>query len=205
MQYDPPTVLHNFFKVLQSVSQSISNSFSSEKTDYDLLIEWGKNNSLIISDKIKIEYLNENNKTYYAKEQIMKGEEILNIPNSLLLNIRNALILYGQKMRKLYSSFKSELNVSSEFNLEQAFLAFMMYKVNKNKKSKNNDFYIAYQPIFNVKEQGFTAIKALIRLKDTELGYISPKEFIPLAEKNGVIFQIADFEFKEICKFIVKK
>ena len=56
----------------------ISKSYSSQKSDYDLLLEWGKNNSLRISDKIKIEYINENNKTYYAVQNILQGEEIFN-------------------------------------------------------------------------------------------------------------------------------
>ena len=159
----------------------ISNSFSSGKTDYDLLLEWGKNNSLILSDKIKIEYINENNKTYYAKEQIKKGEEILNIPNSILLNIKNALILYGQKSLKLYSLFKSELNVSSNFNLEQAFLAFMMYKVNNNKKSKNNNFYKFFQYLFNTFETNFDSypifytLEQLNLIRSTSLGFLINK------------------------------
>ena len=51
----------------------IGINYSSQKTDYDLLLEWGKNNSVEISEKIYVEYINENNKTYYAKDKILKG------------------------------------------------------------------------------------------------------------------------------------
>ena len=159
----------------------LSESISSKISDYDLLLEWGKNNSLEISDKIQIEYINENNKTYYSKEIIREGEEILNIPNSILLNIENTLSLYGKKVKKLYSLFKSELNESTDFNLEQAFLSYIMYKVNKNKKSKNNKFHKHYQYLFNTYETNldsypiFYSLEQLNLIRSTSLGFLIDK------------------------------
>ena len=40
------------------------------KNTYDYLLEWGLNNSLMISNKLRMRYTSENNKTYYAKEEI---------------------------------------------------------------------------------------------------------------------------------------
>ena len=159
----------------------LSESISSKISDYDLLLEWGKNNSLEISDKIQIEYINENNKTYYSKEIIREGEEILNIPNSILLNIENTLSLYGKKVKKLYSLFKSELNESTDFNIEQAFLSYIMYKVNKNKKSKNNKFHKHYQYLFNTYETNldsypiFYSFEQLNLIRSTSLGFLIDK------------------------------
>ena len=159
----------------------LAGLISSKKTEYDLLLEWGKNNSLEISDKIQIEYINENNKTFSAKNTIQKGEEILNIPNSILLNIENTLILYGTKAKKLYSSFKSELNKlneTSNFTLEQPFLAYIMYKVNKNKKSKKNKFYKHFQYLFNTYESNldsfpiFYSLEQLNLIRQTSLGFL---------------------------------
>ena len=58
---------------------------------------------------------------------------------------------------------------------------------------ETNDFEVYYQPIFSVKENRYVAAEALLRFKNPELKLISPKEFIPLAEKNGMILQIEDF------------
>ena len=41
-----------------------------------------------------------------------------------------------------------------------------------------------------------------MRLKDEELGMISPEEFIPVAEQTGMIAQIGDFVFTEVCRFL---
>lgn len=68
---------------------------------------------------------------------------------------------------------------------------------------QENQFTVFYQPIFSVEKQRFTSAEALIRLQNDELGFISPEEFIPLAEKNGLILEIGEFVFREVCRFIV--
>jgi len=124
-----------------------------QKNDYDMLLEWGKNNSLVISDKIGMKYISENNKTYYAKEKIFKNEVILIIPDAITLNIKNALRLYGKKGKRLYKEFRSYFNESkNDFMSDQVFLAYLMYKVNKNDKLKSNNFYKYYQYLFNTYE-----------------------------------------------------
>lgn len=70
---------------------------------------------------------------------------------------------------------------------------------------KENQFAVFYQPIFSVEKQRFTSAEALIRLQNDELGFVSPEEFIPLAEKNGLILEIGEFVFREVCRFIVEE
>lgn len=72
-----------------------------------------------------------------------------------------------------------------------------------NKALKSNDFEIIYQPIFSVEKKKFDSAEALLRLKNKELGFISPEEFVPLAEKNGMMLSIGSIVFKTVCKFIV--
>ena len=59
-----------------------------------------------------------------------------------------------------------------------------------------------YQPIYSVKENGFTTAEALIRLIDDKEGMVSPGIFIPAAEKNGTIHKIGDFVIQDVCRFI---
>lgn len=66
----------------------------------------------------------------------------------------------------------------------------------------NNDFEVIYQPIYSLKENRYTTAEALLRLKNFELGLIKPEEFIPLAEKNGMILKIGHYVFKSVCKFL---
>jgi len=66
-------------------------------------------------------------------------------------------------------------------------------------------FEVFYQPIYSVKKQRYTAAEALIRMPNTDLGFIGPDEFIPIAERNGMILEIGEFVFRSVCEFMVKE
>ena len=117
------------------------------KDSYDYLLEWGKNNSLEISDKLGMRYINENNKTYYAKEDIDEYTIIMKIPFNLMLNVKNALkLLNNKKLSKLYEEYKKDefkIKVGFlHFSVDQSFLAYLMYLVNRRQNHyKKNKFY----------------------------------------------------------------
>lgn len=69
---------------------------------------------------------------------------------------------------------------------------------------REKSFEVYYQPIYSLKEKRIVSLEALVRLKDEELGFISPEEFIPLAEKNGMIHQMGEQVLEECCKFLSK-
>ena len=128
------------------------------KNEYDLLYEWGQNNSVYISDKIGINYTNNNIKNYYVKDHIFSGETIMSIPKKVLLNINSALKLCNTKLRNIYENYKKEIldNTNNIFEIkstriEHSYLAFLMTIVNKNKSNKNK-FYNFFKYFFNTFE-----------------------------------------------------
>lgn len=68
---------------------------------------------------------------------------------------------------------------------------------------ENNEFSIVLQPQYSVDLKP-TASEALIRWNSKALGFISPEEFIGLAEENGDILLIGDWVINEVCKLIAK-
>lgn len=129
-----------------------------KNNDYKLLYEWGKNNSLFISDKIAMNYTNENNKNFYIKKSINASEVIMKIPKKIFLGIKNGLKLSGSKAKKQYENFKKLLvadNYESQealkYRRDQAFLAYLMY-IADQKKSKKNKLYNFYKYYFNTFE-----------------------------------------------------
>ena len=71
---------------------------------------------------------------------------------------------------------------------------------------KNDNFEVYYQPIYNAQKKKFTSAEALVRMKNSgNLGYISPDEFIPIAERNGLIMEIGQIVFNQVCRFIKEK
>ena len=68
---------------------------------------------------------------------------------------------------------------------------------------KNDGIEMYYQPIYNLEKKAFTNAEALVRLKDNKtLGFISPEEFIPIAEKNGYIMQLSNLIFEQVFSFM---
>ena len=71
---------------------------------------------------------------------------------------------------------------------------------------RTNGIEMYYQPIWDVKEQKFSNCEALVRLKDDKtLGFISPEEFIPVAERNFLIMPLSYKIFEEVFKFMSGK
>jgi diguanylate cyclase (GGDEF)-like protein/PAS domain S-box-containing protein len=60
-------------------------------------------------------------------------------------------------------------------------------------------FRIAYQPIYNMNRE-IAGFEALLRWKHPLWGRVSPLEFIPIAEKTGLIVPIGDWVIEEVCR-----
>jgi EAL domain-containing protein (putative c-di-GMP-specific phosphodiesterase class I) len=64
----------------------------------------------------------------------------------------------------------------------------------------NQSFRLDFQPIYNIRTGELNGFEALIRLHDSELGAISPVEFIPIAEQTGSINRIGAWCLEEACR-----
>ncbi len=61
----------------------------------------------------------------------------------------------------------------------------------------NNSFDFVFQPKYNLISHKCSSCEVLLRLTDKELGFISPAEFIPIAEENNMIIDIGNIVFKK--------
>lgn len=67
----------------------------------------------------------------------------------------------------------------------------------------NNELELYYQPKVDTRSEAILAVEALLRWKHSETGqYISPSEFIPMAEDSGLIFALGEWVLKEACRQI---
>lgn len=62
------------------------------------------------------------------------------------------------------------------------------------------EFFIVYQPKWNVQSDRLVGFEALLRWKHPRLGVISPLEFIPIAEETGLIIPMTRWTLEEACK-----
>lgn len=64
---------------------------------------------------------------------------------------------------------------------------------------KQNEFTLHYQPIIALKTTKLIGFEALIRWQHPQKGFISPVDFIPIAEDTRLIISIGDWVLKEAC------
>ncbi len=92
-------------------------------------------------------------------------------------------------------SKKDGKNRITNFKLEmqRVFIQKLNMQAKMSSALINNDFYLVYQPQFDIKTGDLRGFEALMRWHDKELGDIGPAIFIPLAEETGMILEIGDW------------
>jgi len=63
----------------------------------------------------------------------------------------------------------------------------------------NNELQVYYQPILDLFCKRIIKAEALLRWKHPERGMIEPSIFIPLAEESGLIQEIGEWVFQQVC------
>ena len=63
-----------------------------------------------------------------------------------------------------------------------------------------NEFYLHYQPKVDISSNQISSLEVLIRWDNDKLGFISPGEFIPIAEEKGYIVQVGNWVLEEAIK-----
>lgn len=89
-----------------------------------------------------------------------------------------------------YLFYSDELNKRSQHRI--------MMENNLRKALDTKAFEIYYQPKISIHDKIIIGAEALIRWNHPEHGYISPHDFIPIAEETGNINQLGDWVIDEV-------
>ena len=93
----------------------------------------------------------------------------------------NTAVLFNSN---LLASYNREMDIENE--LPKALI--------------DNELYLVYQPQLNIKTNKIIGFETLIRWENQNLGFISPAEFIPIAESKGYIVAIGHWIRRESIK-----
>ncbi|MCA1029838.1 EAL domain-containing protein [Bacillus timonensis] len=65
---------------------------------------------------------------------------------------------------------------------------------------ERNELQLYFQPQIDLNTRQTTSFEALLRWNHPTLGFVSPGEFIPIAEETGIIISIGEWVIKEVCE-----
>ena len=106
--------------------------------------------------------------------------------------LRNAdLALYGAK-----AAGKDGFMVF-QASMQAAASARLLLAADLGEAVQQRQFFLLYQPTFDLHSQSVTGVEALIRWRHPTRGILAPDVFIPLAEENGMIVPIGRWVLEE--------
>ena len=118
----------------------------------------------------------------------MDGKDV----ETLLRNADMAMYSAKEHGRNNYRFFSGEMN--------EKVLAKMGMENRLRRALNNKEFYLVFQPQFDLRAKRISGFEALLRWNDPQVGFVPPSEFIPVAEKCGVIYQLGEWVLQTACE-----
>lgn len=111
---------------------------------------------------------------------------------TLLRNADTAMYSAKEAGKKSYRIYKEEMYKKK--------IEFINMKKSLRYGVKYEEFILNYQPVVDLQNDKIIGAEALIRWEHPKQGLIPPNDFIPTAEKTGIIKEIGKWTLKTACK-----
>jgi diguanylate cyclase (GGDEF)-like protein len=108
--------------------------------------------------------------------------------------LRNAdIAMYRAKWdgRNRYAIFEAGMQETVQTRVEM--------EMDLREALDNDEFFLVYQPTFDLSDMSPTGVEALIRWKHPKRGILQPDAFIPLLEESGLIAEVGKWVLDRAC------
>jgi diguanylate cyclase (GGDEF)-like protein len=113
------------------------------------------------------------------------------VPSADLLKRADVALYRAKEERGTYAFFEPGMN--EQLQVRRELEADLRLAVQRE------EFELYYQPLYNLEENRVTALEALLRWNSPTRGRVSPADFIPLAERSGLIIPIGEWVLRAAC------
>jgi diguanylate cyclase (GGDEF)-like protein/PAS domain S-box-containing protein len=110
----------------------------------------------------------------------------------LLRNADSALFKTKSAGRDGYALYTEELTAHAQQRVEVAFQL--------RQALEQEQLRVYYQPVHDLKTRRLIGVEALVRWEHPQRGLVSPAEFIPIAERTGLIAEIDAWIMRQACQ-----
>ena len=110
----------------------------------------------------------------------------------LLRNADSALFKTKSAGRDGYALYTEELTAHAQQRVE---IAFQLRRALELQQLR-----VYYQPVYDLKTRRLIGVEALVRWEHPQRGLVSPAEFIPIAERTGLIAEIDAWIMRQACQ-----
>ncbi|WLG51130.1 phosphodiesterase DibA [Pseudomonas sp. FP1742] len=110
----------------------------------------------------------------------------------LLRNADSALFKAKSAGRDGYALYTEELTAHAQQRVEIAF--------ELRRALEQQELRVYYQPVHDLKTSRLIGVEALVRWEHPQRGLVSPAEFIPIAERTGLIAEIDAWVMRQACR-----
>ncbi len=109
----------------------------------------------------------------------------------LLRNADSALFKAKSSGREGYALYTEELTAHAQYRVEVAS--------DLRRALEQQELRVYYQPVHELKTSRLIGVEALVRWEHPQRGLLAPGEFIPIAERTGLIAEIDAWVLEQAC------
>lgn len=153
-----------------------------------------------------------------AKDILAKINELMKVQqHQLSISASIGISLYPEQSRDadtlikyadsaMYSAKEKGKNTYAFYDPKLGLDAHTRLNIEQNLKMarKNKEFFVVYQPQYDLLNRRVVGAEVLLRWHNKTLGNVLPDEFIAIAEDTGMIIDIGYFIFEEGCKAFMR-